>query len=357
MTSLILPGMIDAHVHLRDPGGTQKEDAYSGTLAALAGGVVGVLDMPNNQPPTVDAQALKQKQEALRAKAVCDYGLFIGFDGQDIAPLAALAGQVVGLKLYLDETFGDMTTAEPAMLAQVFEAWPGPGPIAVHAESPSIQVALRLAQRYGQQLHVCHVPHPDDLLHIEDARQAGVQVTCEVTPHHLLLSTEDAARLGPYGQMKPPLLAPHLVSLYWERLDLVDMVASDHAPHTRAEKEAANTPPGVPGVETTLPLLVTAVEQGRLDLDRLIDLIHITPLEVYGLAAPPDTHVELEVGHARRLSDDGYITRCGWSPFAGQTVLAQVVRTTLRGQVAWSQGLPLVAPGHGQPLMRRRNPL
>ena len=164
MSALQLPGMIDAHVHLREPGATHKEDITSGTIATLAGGVTAVLDMPNNAPPTVDRQSFSQKQTLFVAKAVIAYGLFLGFDGHDVAPLRELATQSVGLKLYLDETFGDLTTREPMMLAQVFETWPGPGPIAVHAESHSIGLALTLAGCYKQRLHVCHVPHPHDLL-------------------------------------------------------------------------------------------------------------------------------------------------------------------------------------------------
>ena len=202
---------------------------------------------------------------------------------------STLAPQAVGLKLYLDETFGDMTTREPAMLAQVFEAWPGPGPIAIHAESRSIAVALSLAERYGQRVHICHVPHPDDLLAIEAARQRGVPATCEVTPHHLFLTDEAVRRLGAYAQMKPPLVSPAEVALYWERLSMVDIIGTDHAPHTRAEKESPTSPPGVPGLETVLPLMLYAVGHGRLSLQRMIDLTHYNTLRIYGLCAPQDS--------------------------------------------------------------------
>ena len=356
MTRLVLPGMIDAHVHLREPGATHKEDALSGTLAALAGGVVGVLDMPNTQPPIVDAPSLRRKQEIMREKAVCDYGLFLGFDGDDVSPLIELGDQVAGLKLYMDETFGDMTTSEPAKLAEVFESWPGPGPIASHAESPSIAVAIRLAERYGQPLHVCHVPHPDDLLHIEAARQRGVAITCEVTPHHLLLGADLEETLGAYASMKPPLLPPALRDLYWERLDLVDAVASDHAPHTRAEKQGSNPPPGVPGLETSLPLMLYAVAKGRLSMERLIELTYTSPLGIYGLAGPEDTLVEYELVEPRALPADGYVTRCGWSPFTGQSVSAELRRVQLRGRVIWEDGLALAPCGYGQPLRRRATP-
>jgi dihydroorotase-like cyclic amidohydrolase len=352
MPDLVLPGMIDAHVHLREPGATHKEDITSGTGAALAGGVIGVLDMPNNVPPIVDRHTFQTKLDLFRTKAVSDYGLFVGFDGRHTRSLVDIAAQAVGLKLYLDETFGDMTTSEPALLAEVFEAWPGPGPIAVHAESHSIAVALSLAARYGQRVHICHVPHPDDILAIDAARQRGVQATCEVTPHHLFLSDDAVARLGAYARMKPPLVSPAEVAQYWDRLSMVDIIGTDHAPHTRTEKESSSPPPGVPGLETALPLLLYAVDQGRLSLQRLIGLTHDNPLRLYGLRAPKESAVEIELGGPYRLPFAGYRTRCGWSPFAEQWALGRIKRVRLRGRVAYDEGECLVEPGYGQALAR-----
>lgn len=352
VTSLTLPGLIDAHVHLREPGATHKEDILSGTTAALAGGVIGVLDMPNNDPPIVNGAAFAQKLKLFAHKAVCDFGLFLGYDGQDVTSIQELGPQAAGLKLYLDETFGDLTTREPAALTKVFEAWPGPGPIAIHAESHSIPIALELARRYGQRLHVCHVPRPDDLLRIEAARQRGVQVTCEVTPHHLFLSDEATRRLGAYAHMKPPLVSPPEVELFWQRLHWVDIIASDHAPHTRAEKESCSPPPGVAGLETTLPLLLYAMSEGRLSLERLLELTYYAPLRIYRLEPPAESGIEVELGKPYQLPFEGYHTRCGWSPFVGQWALGHVVRVRLRGQTVWDQGRLLVAPGYGKAFRR-----
>jgi carbamoyl-phosphate synthase/aspartate carbamoyltransferase/dihydroorotase len=352
VTTLTWPGLIDAHVHLREPGATHKEDVTSGTSAALAGGVLGILDMPNNTPPTVNRLTFTHKGELFAHKAVSDYGLFLGFDGADVAALADVGPSAVGLKLYLDQTFGDMTTREPRTLAAVFEAWPGPGPIAIHAESAAIAQAIVLSGRYRQRLHVCHVPHPDELLRIDDARQRGIAVTCEVTPHHLFLCAEDAERLGPYAHMKPPLVSARDRARFWERLDLVDIIASDHAPHTRVEKDSATPPPGVPGLETTLPLLLYAVDQGRLTPERLRALTWDNPLRVYGLAAPPDSGIEVELGAPYRLPASGYHTRCDWTPFAGQWALGRVARVRLRGRTVWQDGTLIAAPGTGRQLTR-----
>ena len=352
MSMLRLPGIVDAHVHLREPGATHKEDILSGTMAALAGGVVAVMDMPNNHPPAVDRATFAPKHILWADRACCDYGLFLGYAGGPISEMVDLAPHAVGLKLYLDETFGDLLTDDPHVLERVFEAWPGPGPIAVHADSDSIAMAIGLAERHGQHLHVCHVPHPDDLLAIDDARQRGVRVTCEVTPHHLFLSQEAEERIGAYAQMKPPLLLGGQVSLFWERLNLIDIIASDHAPHTRAEKGSASPPPGVPGLETALPLLLYAVEQGRLSQERMVELVCTGPLRVFGLRPPADSHVEIEVGRPYRLPFEGYVTRCGWSPFVDQWALGQVHRVCLRGETAWERGELAVSPGYGRRLQR-----
>ena len=150
--------------------------------------------------------------------------------------------------------------------------------------------------------------------------------------------------------MKPPLVRPDEVALFWQRLSLVDIVASDHAPHTRAEKESPFAPPGVPGVETTLPLLLRAVDEDRLSFDRLIDLTYTSPARIYGIRPPDDSEVELSVDQPYRLPTEGYVTRCGWSPFAGQWALGRVLAVRLRGTTVWEEGHLLVEPGYGQRL-------
>ncbi|MHB9033682.1 MAG: amidohydrolase family protein [Anaerolineae bacterium] len=351
VASLTLPGLIDAHVHLREPGATQKEDSFTGTCAALAGGFTVIFDMPNNQPPPATVENLFLKQTLFAAKAVCDYGFFAGYDPAHHAELPSLASHTVGLKLYLDATF-----ASSALLGDrlelVFRDWPGPGPIAIHAESATIPLALELAKRYRQHLHVCHVPHPNDLVVIDRARQSGIHVTCEVTPHHLFLTTEDANRLGAFGVMKPPLLAPNLVALFWQRLALVDIIASDHAPHTRAEKASGTPPPGVPGLETTLPLFLQAVDAGRLSLERMLELLHHAPARIYDLAEETGT-VEVELSPVT-LPQNGYVSRCDWSPFAGKQALGIVQEVTLHGQLVWHDGQLLARRGTGQDAVKQR---
>jgi len=348
---LELPGLIDAHVHLREPGAVHKEDSRTGTGAALAGGFTAILDMPNNAPATTTASLLARKNELFAEQAVCDYGLFAGYAPVYHSELPEMARQAVGLKLYLDDTFASSALLANALEA-VFRDWPGPGPIAIHADSSTIPAALEYARRFEQHLHICHVPHPDDLLVIDAARQKGQRVTCEVTPHHLFLSSADEARLGAFGCMKPPLLPPKQVQQMWQRLHMVDIIASDHAPHTRAEKLGAAPPPGVPGLETTLPLLLLAVDEGRLTLERLLELLHTTPARIYGLSADTGTlTVELE---RFVFPETGYQTRCGWSPFAGQSGLGIVKSVMLRAKEVYKDGHVLAQPGAGCSLVSVR---
>ncbi len=345
---LRLPGLMDVHVHLREPGGVQKEDMTSGSAAALAGGVTLLLDMPNTTPPVVDAGMLAQKCHLAGQKALCDIGFYLGATESNAAEAASLAGQAAGLKIYLDQTYGPLRMQSLAALLAHLRAWPATRPIAVHAEGLTMAIAIGLAHCFGKRLHLCHVSRADEIALIRAAKASGLALTCEVTPHHLFLTEADARRLGAYGSMRPPLAGEADVAALWANLDVVDCIATDHAPHTRAEKEGASPPPGVPGLETMLPLLWTAVAEGRLTPERLVALTHDAPRRIFGLPAQPDTWVEVDPDARYTLGDDGLFTRCGWTPFAGLKVQGRVRRVVLRGQTAYEDGQIRVRPGFGQ---------
>lgn len=351
MKRLVLPGLIDAHVHLREPGGEHKEEVATGTAAALAGGIAGVLDMPNNTPAVVDAAGLARKAALFRQKARCDYGLFLGA-GDESHPTPADAQSAVALKLYLTPTYGPLQLASLASLLQIFRDWPRERPIAVHAEGLSMAIPIGLALLTGKRVHICHVARADEIALVRAAKEQGAPVTCEVTPHHLFLTQRDAARLGPFAAMKPPLGDENDVAALWQHLQVVDLVASDHAPHTLAEKEGPSPPPGVPGVETMLVLLFDAVQEGRLSVERLVELLHHGPQRVYGVQAP-EAQVELELGGRRSLWGRELHSKCGWTPYEGRTVRARVRRVVLHGVVAFEDGRVLAAAGEGRPLQRR----
>jgi dihydroorotase-like cyclic amidohydrolase len=345
-----IPAVVDAHVHLREPGLTQKEDYSTGTAAALAGGVIAVLDMPNTDPPTVDWASLNAKCSAAQAKIRCDVGLFLGGTETNAQEVAKLAPKAVGLKLYLNQTFGPLRLQDlPSMLAHV-RAWPTSKPMAVHAEGVALAQAIALSWAFGHHLHCCHVSRRAEIELIAVARARGARLTCEVAPHHLFLTESDARRLGPLGDMRPTLGTPDDRAALWEHIETtVDCVASDHAPHTLEEKLGANPPPGVPGLETLLPLLLSSVAAGRLSLERLVQLVSTNPSRIYTL--PPTLgKAEVELGPKWVLPERGYVSRCDWSPFGGMQVRGRVLRTIVEGMPVYAEGQVLARPGSGRVL-------
>jgi dihydroorotase len=350
MTTHILPGLVDVHVHLRVPGGEHKETVTTGTAAALAGGVTAVLAMPNTQPPIIDGVRLATARRAHAADALCDVGLYVGATDDNAPAAARCADHACGLKIYYNETFGPLRIERLAPLLSHFETWPRGKPIVMHSEEIGVATAIGLATTFEQRVHIAHVSRSDEIRLIAAAKDAGLDVTCEVAPHHLFLTTEDLDRLGPLGLMQPPLATPYDRDALWARLDDIDCVATDHAPHTRQEKAGAKPPPGVPGLEAMLPLLLTAVEEGWLDLARLVELTSTTPARLFNVPTPRESEVEVEVGPEWTLPERGWQTRVDWSPFAGMPVRARVVRTTLRGRVAWEEGVVKVDRGSGRML-------
>ncbi len=351
MSLLRLPGLIDPHVHLREPGLTHKEDLFTGTCAALAGGFTAVLDMPNTRPPTTNADRLAEKTRLATAQAVCDVGFFVGAVNDTSPDIAAAAGPwACGLKIYVSETFGSLRLEHLDTLAAYFAAWRGPGPIAVHAEDTMLAACLALADLYRQRLHIVHVSLKSEIELIRRAKARGQNVTCEVTPHHLYLTQVDLPRLGPLGQMKPPLATESDRQALWDNLDIVDCIATDHAPHTLAEKQGEAPPPGVPGLETALPLMLLALADNRLSLDDLIAKMHTNPARIYGLPTSPDTYIEIDPDARYDFPRTGWFTKSGWSPFAGMPARGRVLRVILRGREVFRDGHILAPPGSGRAL-------
>ncbi len=346
-----LPGLIDCHVHMRDPGGTHKEDWASGTAAALAGGVTTVLAMPNTTPPLTHRGALKLTQEAARARARCDWGLYMGATEDNAGEAAALADRCAGLKLYLDNTYGPLQLTRLTAWQEHLDAWPRDRPIVAHAEGRSLAALLLLASLRGRAVHVCHVSRRDEILLIRQAKERGLAVTCEVTPHHLLLCEEDAPALGAgRARVSPALARRSDQQALWDNLEVIDVFATDHAPHTAAEKDGADAPPGFPGLETALPLLLTAVREGRLTLEQLVQRMVTNPRRIFGLPAPPGTRVQVDPDARWTVAAADLRSRCGWTPYEGMQVWGRVLRVTLRGAEVFADGEVLAGPGAGQPV-------
>jgi len=377
---LALPGLIDIHVHLREPGGVHKEDFYTGTQAALAGGVTTVLGMPNTTPPITDEATLEAALALARQKAVCDFGLYVGAT-QDNVRTAAKLQNAVGLKMYMGSSTGtllvDRFEDQYAHLAN----YPTDRVVAVHAENEEAMRyfekrgerrpplcatletsrAIQMARTLKRSLHICHLSTAQEIRMVREAKERGEPVTCEVTPHHLFLSTDVEQHLGSLGQMNPPLRSVEDVDALWDNLKYVDAIATDHAPHTLEEKNSDHPPSGVPGLETMLPLLLTAVHQKQLDWNDLVRLTSSGPATLFGLerkgrlAPGYDADIVLVDPDAQwTVKGEQLLTRCGWTPFEGWLAWGQVKQVYLRGQLAFAGGQVLVAPGTGRQVRLRR---
>ncbi len=349
---LKLPGLIDPHVHVREPGQTHKEDWDTATQSALAGGVTTILGMPNTKPPIFDESTLNIALNAAKQKARCDYGQYIGAgpDNADIA--ASLAGKSAGLKMYLDSTFGELRLDDMTLWMPHFENFPKDAPIVLHSESRTMAAGILFAAIYDRPVHIAHISLKEEVLLIKAAKEKDIKVTCEVCPHHLFLSKEDIPAISHghpgRGEVRPRLATKEDVEALWQNMDVIDCFATDHAPHTLEEKDSDNPPPGFPGLETLLPLLFTAVDAGRLTLDDVIQKSVINPRKIFKLPDQPETWIEVDETTEYEIKASEQFTRCGWTPFEGWQVKGKVRKVVLRGKVAFEDGKILVEPGYGK---------
>ncbi|XP_009459378.1 PREDICTED: CAD protein, partial [Nipponia nippon] len=344
-----LPGLIDVHVHLREPGGTHKEDFASGTAAALAGGVTMVCAMPNTSPAVTDAASFALAQKLAEAGARCDFALFLGASSENAGSLGSLAGAAAGLKMYLNDTFSSLRMDDVSLWMEHFEQWPRHLPIVAHAERQTVAAVLMVAQLYQRPVHICHVARREEILLIKAAKQKGIPVTCEVAPHHLFLCRDDLGRLGEGRAAVRPMLGTRQdVEALWENMDTIDCFATDHAPHTLEENRGRSPPPGSPGRGPLLPLLLTAVSEGRLTVEDIIQRLYENPRKIFGLPVQEDTYVEVDLEHEWIIPSHTAFSKARWTPFEGMKVKGTVRRVVLRGEVAYIDGQVLVPPGYGQ---------
>lgn len=352
MSNLMLPGLVDVHTHLRVPGGEHKEDFTTGTAAALAGGITTVLAMPNTSPPLTTPAVLEETLQKAQRSILCDVGLFAGASPQHIEGVVELSRYSVALKIYLNDTFGPLRVEDLPTLNACFRLWPRQKLIAMHAEGQSVAVGIGLAAAYQRPVHFCHISRKEEIELIAAAKAQRLPVTCEVAPHHLFLTEADAERLGSLGDMRPRLATAKDVAALWAHIHTtIDCIATDHAPHTLEEKQSDSPPPGVAGLETSLPLMLTAVKENRLDLDRLIKLMATNPRRIFKVPLQPDTHIEVDPEAEYTLANNELHTKCGWTPFAGMNVVGRVRRVVLRGVEVYKDGQITAEPGSGQVLM------
>ena len=331
-----LPGFIDIHVHLRDPGAIHKEDFVSGSRAAIKGGFTYIVDMPNNPTmPTITPQRLEEKIGLSQKKARCDVGFYYGTDGKNTGSFSSVWNNphVFGLKIYCNHTTGDLLLNQESKLAKVFGAWESDAPVLVHAEGEQLGLCLSLAKRFERRLHVCHIAEIEAIGAIRRSKETGQRVTAGVTPHHLFLTVKDVEKLGSLALVKPFIGDEQTRLALWEGLldGTIDLVESDHAPHTREEKVCGTPCFGGPGLETTIGLLMYAVVDGRLTVQQVVTLLYDHPKKIFSIPDQHDTFIELDPQKSYKAGVDGYETKCGWSPYDGWELFGKVERVVLRG--------------------------
>lgn len=344
-----LPGFIDVHVHVREPGATHKEDFATCTAAALAGGITLICAMPNTSPPLVDRTSLEYVSALARVSARCDYALYVGASTMNCDSAGELAPQAAALKMYLNETFTTLKLDDMTVWQKHLQNWPKKMPICAHAEREKTGAIILMASLLDRPIHICHVARKEEILIIKSAKERGLKVTCEVCPHHLFLSTDDIDGIGKgRAEVRPVLCSPEDQAELWKNLDVIDIFATDHAPHTVEEKNSEKPPPGFPGLETILPLLLNAVNGGRLSMEDLINKFHRNPRKIFNLPEQPNTYVEVDMDSVWTIPSSLEFSKSKWTPFAGMQVCGAVHRVTLRGEIAYVEGQILVPPGFGQ---------
>ena len=368
----ILPGLIDAHVHLGDAG--FEESLNAETCAALAGGVTTALVMPDLRPPLIDAPSLSHALARAAQTCVCDHGLFLGATRGNLAS-AARVKNAIGLKLYMGSRAGSPVVGDFASQFELFKAYPPSRVIALHAEDDAalqffarqgkrcpplcaelaVQRAIAMAAELKRRIHICHISTARELGLVQDARKRGAPVTCGVSPHHLFLSTEVEKHLGPRSWMHPPLRPEKDVQALWGGLGSIDVVATDHTPRALNDKRDDVAPLGVPGLETMLPLLLTGVHQQQLSFGDLVRLTAAGPAKVFNLAdkgrIEEGAHADVAIvdpGVQWKIEGAKLRTACGWTPFEGWQVRGRVEQVYLRGRLAYDGEQVLVEPGYGQ---------
>lgn len=343
---ITLPGFIDPHVHFRTPGQTNKEDFLTGTSAALAGGYTLVIDMPNNKVPITSRSLLQKKKEITKKQIVCDIGFHFGSLGDNLDDFGKVENKVFGLKLYLNKTTGGFIINKENLL-KIYEAWPGNKPILVHAEEDVIDLVLETAAKTKKKTHICHISSTKELKAVIAAKKKGLPITCGITPHHLFLSSKEARRLGPFGLMKPAIQKDYK-EFAWKNLQWIDCIESDHAPHTKKEKLSKIPPFGVPGLETTLSLLLNAYSEDKISIAEIKRLCHDGPVKIFNVRQ--DSKIIIDEEEEWVIQNSKLFTKSKWSPFNNWKVKGKVKKVYIRNKLVFDNGKVIAKPGSGRVL-------
>jgi dihydroorotase len=394
---LVLPGLIDVHVHLRDEGKAYKEDFYSGTAAAAAGGITTVLDMPNNRPVTMSVKALKRRMKVAERKVLVNVGFYSEFPKNMKETEEIIREGAVAFKLFMAEQIGGLNIDDDHALLEAFKTISRlKVPVAVHAEdktilkkaeekfkrancndveaflkvhSEKVEVTavkrlLKIAEQTNVHVHFCHVSTENGLKAIIDGKKSGMKITCETTLHHLFLSVDDLRQIGTLALTTPPIREKHHIAALWNGIKngWIDIIASDHAPHTLGEKKAKSiwdVKVGIPSLETTLPLLLTQVKHRRLSITDIVRLMSEKPAEIFGLKGRGCLKegnnadlVVVDLNDKYKIDPSKFHSKAKYSPFDGWNVEGKPVKTFVSGRLIMDEGEIAAEAGSGE-IVRR----
>lgn len=338
---LLLTGMVDVHVHFRDPGFPQKETAETGTKAALRGGVTSIIDMPNTYPTCTTLETLSEKKYIYAQKAYCNYGFHFGADAQDNSVIVSQAESFCSLKIFLNESTGRMLVTDDSLLNKFFASTKF---ISVHAEGEAVDKAIYFAKKHDNILYLCHISLEEEIIAIKKAKSQKLNVYAELTPHHVLFNETQQTK---FLTMKPLLRSPRDQEKILEALDdgFIDTWGTDHAPHLLSEKESEITY-GIEGIEFALENLLTLAKKMNWKADKVQKLYSSMPAEIFRIknkgllreGADADfVLVDLEKEYT--VTEQDIVSKAGWSPYTGLFMHAKVMHTYIRGAPAYQDGI------------------
>lgn len=346
-SNYVLPGIIDVHTHMRDPGLTHKEDFTSGSRACARGGVTTFIDMPNTIPVTVTEKALMDKKAMMVGRSYVDYGFHFGGSKKDNSEeIKKVLDKVASTKIFLNMSTGDMLIEDEKVVENIFRE---SKIISVHAEEGMVEKAIEFCKKYDKELYLCHLSKASEIELLKQAKAEGVKVFGEVTPHHLFLNVDDVnatERSKMLLRMKPELKEKSDNEALWKALadGTLDSIGTDHAPHLIEEKLAKLTY-GVPSVENSLEMMLNGVKENRITFERLIEVMCKNPAKIFKIKNKGDIAVGydgdlviVDINDNSPIKDDKVITKANWTPFENCNRGGRVLITILRGEIVYNKG-------------------
>ncbi len=339
----VITGVIDPHVHLRDPGLTHKEDFTTGSMACAKGGITTFFDMPNTVPNTITKKALLEKKEMMTGKSYVDYGFWFGGSKTDNhEAVNEMKDKAVATKVFMNVSTGNMLVEDDTILENIFRASKLVG---VHAEGDMVKKAISLSEKCDVPVYLCHLSLKEEVEYVREAKAKGLKVYGEVTPHHLFLNVDDVEK-NPLLRMKPELKTKEDNEALWEGIldGTIDTIGTDHAPH-RIEEKREKLTFGIPGAENSLEMMLKAVKCEKITMEKLMEIMSKNQAEIFGiknkgkLAAGYDADlVIIDMNTEEIISEKDVISKCGWTPYAGYEKGGKILTTIVRGKVVFDKG-------------------